>query len=123
MFSSIYLEKILHKLSYSVLSITLSCKDFLFNLSKDLIVFWSLSYYFFYLLYLFMINLCNTLLTKDRVQATPADIGKTIKPMPINDRVIEVDIAPMITIESTDSNIVFTVLIFLYIFLICCFCL
>ena len=37
-FSSTYLVKILHKLSYSVLSITLPCKDFLYNLSKELIV-------------------------------------------------------------------------------------
>ena len=48
-----------------------------------------------------MINLCNTLLPKDRVQAKPADIGKTIRPIPVIDRVIEVDVAPMITIEST----------------------
>ena len=57
-----------------------------------------------------MINLCNTLLPNDRVQAAPADIGKTIKPIPVIDRVIDVDVAPMITIESTDSNIVFRVL-------------
>ena len=68
--------KILHTLSYSLLSITLSCKDFLYNLSKDLIVSWSLSYCFLYLLYLFKIKLCNTLLPNDRVQAIPADIGK-----------------------------------------------
>ena len=57
-----------------------------------------------------MINLCNTLLPKDRPQAIPADIGKIIKPTPVIDRVIEVDVAPMITILSTDSNIVFRVL-------------
>ena len=38
LFSSTYLVKILHKLSYSFLSITLSRNDFLYNLSKDLIV-------------------------------------------------------------------------------------
>ena len=54
-----------------------------------------------------MINLCDTLLPNDRVQAIPADIGRIIKPIPVIDRVIEVDVAPMITIESTDSNIVF----------------
>ena len=32
---STYLVKILHKPSYSILSITLSCIDFLYNLSKD----------------------------------------------------------------------------------------
>ena len=57
-----------------------------------------------------MINLCNTLLPNDRAQATPADIGKIIKPIPVIDRVIEVDVAAMITIMSTDSNIVFRVL-------------
>ena len=54
-----------------------------------------------------MINLCNTLLPKDRVQAIPADIGKIIKPIPVIDRVIEVDVAAMITIPSIDSNTAF----------------
>ena len=57
-----------------------------------------------------MITLCKILLPIDRVQAIPADIGKTIKRIPVIDRVIEVDVAPMITTESTDSNIVFNVL-------------
>ena len=63
-----------------------------------------------------MINLCNILLPKDRPQAIPADIGKTIKPIPVTDKVIEVDVAAMITILSTDSNTVFNVLQFLYFF-------
>ena len=57
-----------------------------------------------------MINLCINLLHNDRVQAIPADIGNTIKPIPVTDSVIEVYVAPMITILSTDSNIVFKVL-------------
>ena len=57
-----------------------------------------------------MIILCNTLLHNDKVQASPADIGKTIKLIPVIDRVIEVDVAPMIIILSTDSNTVFRVL-------------
>ena len=57
-----------------------------------------------------MINLCNTLLPDDRVQAIPAAIGKIIRPILVIDRVIEVDVAPMMTIESTNSNTVFTVL-------------
>ena len=57
-----------------------------------------------------MINLCNTLFPTVRVQAKPPDIGRTIKPIPVFDRVIEVDVAPMIIILSTDSNIVFRVL-------------
>ena len=57
-----------------------------------------------------MMNLCDTLLPNDRVNAIPADIGKIIKPKPVTEKVIEVDVAPMITILSTDSNIVFRVL-------------
>ena len=63
-----------------------------------------------------MINLCNTLLDIDRAQAIPSDMGKTIKPIPIIDKVIEVDFAAMITIESTDSKTVFRIFIFLYLF-------
>ena len=57
-----------------------------------------------------MINLCNILLPNDRVQAIPADYGNTIKTIPVTDKVIEVDVAPIITILSTASNIVFKVL-------------
>ena len=63
-----------------------------------------------------MINLCNTLLLNDRVKAIPAHIGKIIKPTPVTDKVIEVDVAPMITFESADSNIVLRVSRFLYFF-------
>ena len=57
-----------------------------------------------------MINLCNTLLPKHKPQAIPADIGRTINPIPVTDNVFEVEVAAMITILSTDSNIVFRVL-------------
>ena len=57
-----------------------------------------------------MINLCNTLPHNDKAQAIPADMGKIIKPTPVTDKVIDVEVAPMITILSTDSNIVFRVL-------------
>ena len=64
-----------------------------------------------------MINLCNTLLPRDIPQATPADIGKTINPIPVIDRVIEVEVAAMITILSTDSNTVFrNFIIFIFLF-------
>ena len=46
------------------------------------------------------------MLTNDRVQAEPADIGKIFKPTPVIDKVIEVDVAPMIIILSTESNTV-----------------
>ena len=48
--------------------------------------------------------------TYDRVQAIPADIGNTIKPIPVTDRVIEVHVAAIITIDYTNSNIVLRVL-------------
>ena len=57
-----------------------------------------------------MIKLCNILLPNDKVQALLADIGKIIKPIPVIDKFIEVDVAPMITILSTGSHTVFRVL-------------
>ena len=57
-----------------------------------------------------MINLCNTLLDNDRAQAIPVDMGKTIKPIPVIDKIIEVHVAPLIPIDSTESKIVFRVL-------------
>ena len=86
----------------------LSCKDLLHNFSKDLEVNWSLSYFFVFT-FLFMVYLCNTLLPNDKPHANPADIGNIIEPIPVIDRVINVDIAAMKTIESTDSNTVFRV--------------
>ena len=59
-----------------------------------------------------MVILCKTLLPNDKEHAVPVDSGKTIKPIPVIDRVIEVDFAPIRTIVSTDSNIVFRVLKF-----------
>ena len=117
MVSSKYLVKGLNKLSYSVLSITLSCKDFPYYLSKDLIVCWSFSYCFMYLLYFFIVILCIILLTNDKALTIPADIGKKIKPIPVIYKVIEVDVAPMITILSTDSIIVFKILYLLCFYL------
>ena len=57
-----------------------------------------------------MINLCNVLLPNHRVQAIPADFGKIIKPTPVTDKAIEVDVAPMTMVESKDSITVFRVL-------------
>ena len=54
-----------------------------------------------------MVISCKTLSPNDRVHAIPADFGKTIKPIPVIDEVIQVDIAPMITSVSKDSNIEF----------------
>ena len=54
-----------------------------------------------------MIMLGNTLLQYDRVHAVPAEIGKASRPVPVFDKVKEGDAAPILTIVSTDSNIVF----------------
>ena len=56
-----------------------------------------------------MIILCNTSLPSDRVHAIPADISKIIMPTLVIDRVKEVDVAPVLTIASTDTNIMFRV--------------
>ena len=69
-----------------------------------------ISFILFFIFIVFKINLCNFLLPNDRVQAIPADVGKIIKPIPVIDKVIEVDVAPIIIIESTDSNTVIRVL-------------
>ena len=63
-----------------------------------------------------MINLRNTLLPNDRVHAIPVDIGKTIKPTPVIDSVIEVDVAAKTSIVSLDSKIVFRFLNFFHFF-------
>ena len=56
-----------------------------------------------------MFILCNILLPNDKADAVAADIDKIIKPIPVIDKLIEVDVAPIITIVSSDSNIVFGV--------------
>ena len=64
----------------------------------------------FFLVYLLMINSCNTLLCNDRAQTIPDDIGKIFKPKSVIDKNIEVDVAPIIKKLSTGSKIVFSVL-------------
>ena len=54
-----------------------------------------------------MIILYSTLLPQDKAHANPADTGKIFKPKPVVDKVIEVDVAAIITNLSTDSNILF----------------
>ena len=51
-----------------------------------------------------MIMLCITILPNDKSQTVPAEIGFTIKPTPLNDKVITVVVAPIITTASTDSS-------------------
>ena len=50
------------------------------------------------------------MLPNDRVHDLPAEFCTITKPIAIIDKVKEVDVAPIRTIESTDSNIVFRVL-------------
>ena len=56
-----------------------------------------------------MIILCNTLLPIDRAHGIPAGTGRKFIPIPKIDKFIEVELAPIITIVSTDPNIVFRV--------------
>ena len=65
-----------------------------------------------------MIMLCNTLLPSSRAHSKSADIVKVFKLLLGIYEVIEVDLAPIIAIVSTDSKTVFRVLQFLYPFLI-----
>ena len=51
--------------------------------------------------------LCNTLSPNDKAHAIPAEIGKTFEPITLTDKVIEVDVVPIITIASPDSIIEF----------------
>ena len=59
-----------------------------------------------------MVNLCKTLLLNDNAHAIPAEVYKIIKPTPVIDKIKEVDVAPIITNVSSDSNFVFRVLEF-----------
>ena len=51
-----------------------------------------------------MIILCITLLSNDKARAIPAEIGTTINPTPVTDKVTDVVIPPIKTTVSTDSN-------------------
>ena len=54
------------------------------------------------------------MLANDIAQAILADIGKKTKPIPVINRVIEVDVVPMIIILSTDYKTVFRIFISLW---------
>ena len=56
-----------------------------------------------------MIVLCNTFSPIDRVHVFPVDIGQIIKPTPVIDRVIEVDVAPIMKNVSIDYKNVFRI--------------
>ena len=54
----------------------------------------------------------NTLLVIDNPHTIPLDIGMTIKPIPVSDNVIELDVVAIITIVSNDFSIVDNVFLF-----------
>ena len=63
-----------------------------------------------------MITSYNTLLPIDKAHADAVDIGITIKPIPVIDSVIELDVVAIITNASNDFNNVVVVLYFFYFF-------
>ena len=56
-----------------------------------------------------MVTLRKTLSSNDEVYSIPAVSSKTIKPIPVIHKLIEVDVASKITTLSTDPKIVFRV--------------
>ena len=68
----------------------------------------------FILLFLFSLGLsmiipCSTSMSNDKLHAIPADVRETIQSIPVIDKVLEVDVAPILTIVSTDSKFEFRV--------------
>ena len=57
-----------------------------------------------------MINSYNTLLPIDNPHAVAVDIGIASKPLPVRDKVIELDVVAIITNVSNDFSIVVIVL-------------
>ena len=108
---SYYIEIHLH-----FLSITVSCKDLLCILSKNLFVCWFLSCCILYLFYFFMIISYITFLPIDNMHAVAVDFGIAINPIPVRDNVIKLDAVAMKTNVSNDFNIVVKVLYFLNFF-------
>ena len=94
----------------------MSCKVFLYNLSKHLIVCLSFSYCDLYSLYLYMIISKSTLLPIDNPHVVAIDIDITIKPIPVRLKVIELDAVSIMTNVSNDFLFVVIVLYFLYFF-------
>ena len=56
------------------------------------------------------------MLPNDRVQAIPADIGKLVRPIPIKDKVLEVDVGSILTIVFVDSILCLEFWNFLFLF-------
>ena len=92
-----FLVKILHKSSEYFLSITLSCKHFLYTLSEEFLVCCALSSSFFYCFHNYFVkNFSNV-----NPQEIPFEIGITINPEPVTDNATEVEVVAIITKVST----------------------
>ena len=63
-----------------------------------------------------MIISYNTLLPIDNPHAVAVDIGIAMKPIPVRDKVIELDVVAIITNVSNDFSIVVIVFFIFYIF-------
>ena len=63
-----------------------------------------------------MVTSHNTLLPIDNPHADAVYIGIAIKPIPVRDNVVEVDVVAIITNVSNDFSVVVIVLYFLYFF-------
>ena len=68
-----------------------------------------------------MITSYNTLLPIDNPHAVAVDIGITMKPVPVRDNVIDIDVVAIITNVSNDFSIKVIVFNFYIAFLICYF--
>ena len=64
-----------------------------------------------------MIISYTTLIPIDNQHAIAVDIGVAINPIPVRDKVIELDVVAIVTNVSNDFNIVVNVLCFLFFFL------
>ena len=58
----------------------------------------------------------NSLLPNDKPQALATGIGSLISPKPVAEKLLGVDVAPIITILSTDFKTLIRVLRFFYLF-------
>ena len=63
-----------------------------------------------------MIISYSTFLPIDKPHAVAVDIGTTINPIPVRDKVIELEVVAIITNVSNDFSIVVIVLYFLFLF-------
>ena len=84
----------------------LTCKEFLYNLSDDFVVCWSFSYCFWYSLYFCITISYITLLPIDTPHAVAVDIVIAINPIPVRDKLMELDVVAIRINVSIDFNIV-----------------